>query len=190
MLDLLPVLFWSITYVFSIIAAFQSRSSKKVPIPLVAVLFNFSWEICALIISRGFWGHALWLALDCVIVYFCFCSLKTVKQKVFYGIMIVTVTVALFYIFKIPDGMLMSVFIIDLGMAIVFIVQARSLSYQLKIPIAITKLLGDVFAGILCGQDSIFIAVIAILVFLCNLFYLCYCIEEYDQASKKRKKIR
>ena len=188
MLDILTIVFWSLTYVLIVIAGFKSRNVKKVSMPYIAGVLNFSWEICALIVFRGNWGHVLWLLLDCVIVYFGFSYLGKVKQRLLYIISIVVITIVLFHIFKLPDGALISVFIIDLIMAIDFIVQSKALSSQFKVPIAITKLIGDLFAGIMCATSSILIAILAVLVFLCNLFYLCYCFEEQSKNMKAQKR--
>ena len=36
--------------------------------PLIAGSLNFAWEINALLLSRGFYGHVLWAVLDIFIV--------------------------------------------------------------------------------------------------------------------------
>ena len=36
--------------------------------PLIAGSLNFAWEINALLLSRGFYGHVLWTGLDVLIV--------------------------------------------------------------------------------------------------------------------------
>ena len=37
--------------------------------PLIAGSLNFAWEINALLLSRGFYGHVLWTGLDVLIVF-------------------------------------------------------------------------------------------------------------------------
>ena len=186
MLDLMTVIMWSITYILIIIAGFKSSKLKKVSMPYVAGVLNFSWEICAVIESQGFWGHILWLLLDCVIVYWGISFLHTSKQKVLYIASIIITTVVLYFLFQLPSGMLITVFLIDLIMALCFIFEAKKLSKHFKTPIAVTKLLGDAFAGMACINTSDLIVIIAVLVFLCNLFYLSYCLEEKSNTLKKK----
>lgn len=75
-------------------------------------------------------------------------------------------------------------FIIDLIMAVCFITDHKKLSPKLKIPIAVTKLLGDACAGMHYASDSWFIALIACIVFVCNVYYLYLCEEEVRAATK------
>ena len=77
-----------------------------------------------------------------------------------------------------PAGMLISVFVIDLIMAINFLIQRKKLSPKMKTPIAITKLLGDTFAGLYYAPQSNLIGIIACVVFMCNICYLYLCLEE------------
>ena len=76
-------------------------------------------------------------------------------------------------------------FVIDLIMAIVFLVQIKQISPYLKIPVAATKLIGDLFAGLFYFKVLKLVAVIAVIVFLCNLAYLVLCIIEYKTTDKK-----
>ena len=185
MFDILQIVFWSVTYILIIIASFQSRYIKKVSMPYIAGVLNFSWEFCALIGSCGFWGHILWFGLDCIIVWFGFCYSRSLKTRLLYFISISVMSFVLFFTFQIRNGQLISSFVIDLIMAICFVVKAKELSPKLKISIASTKLLGDVFAGIHYSNESFIVAVITVIVFVCNLFYLCYCLEENHRKSLK-----
>lgn len=101
--------------------------------------------------------------------------------------MLIITTILLSAIFRLSSGMMYSVFIIDLIMSICYIIWIKDISSYLKGSIAATKLLGDVFAGLLCAGTSKLILIIVILVFLCILFYLCYCLEEKNFTSKKGK---
>lgn len=181
MLDVLQVLFWSITYVLVIIAGFRSRKAKLVSMPYVAGVLNFVWEAIALYDSRGDWSHVLWFSLDLVIVMFGFRYCRSNKKRLLYAIAILLGAILHFYIFKYPGGKLYSVFIIDLIMAICFLVERKKLSPELKGPIAVTKLIGDAFAGLCYAPQSGLVAVIAIAVFVCNLCYLNQCIGEKKQ---------
>ena len=178
MLDTLQILFWSITYVLVIIAGFLSRNIRKVSMPYVAGILNFGWEICALCNSNGFWGHILWLSLDLLIVFWGVFYLQSNYQRIIYILALTVCTVGLWYVFMIPAGMLISVFVIDLIMAINFLIQRKKLSLKMKTPIAITKLLGDTFAGLYYAPQSNLIGIIACVVFMCNICYLYLCLEE------------
>ena len=188
MLDILQVIFWSVTYILIIIAGFRSRSIKQVSMPYLAGALNISWEICAFYYSHGLWGHALWLGLDLVIVYIAFCFLDSLKKRIGYAAGLIGMTSALYMVFRHPQGMLLSVFMIDLIMAVCYVVEIKKLSPELKIPIAVTKLLGDVIAGIYYARYAGFIAIVAVLVFCCNLFYLSACLEEKSRFVKKGKR--
>ncbi|MBQ9931100.1 MAG: hypothetical protein IJO79_01990 [Firmicutes bacterium] len=189
MFDTLQIIFWSITYILVIVAGTQSWNLRKVSMPYVAGVLNFAWEICALYTSGGFWGHILWLGLDLVIVFFGFQFVSTKKQKTLYLAAIAIATISLFIIFRHPEGMLVSVFVIDLIMAIYFLIDRKKLSPKLKVLIAVTKLLGDLFAGLYYGPLSDFIAVTATIVLLCNGYYLYLCIMECYNVKKQTKEV-
>lgn len=146
--------------------------------PYMALLLNFTWECCALLVSKGFWGHIAWLALDFIILIFGFLYMRSSKAKALLVAAIPVGIIVLRYIFIFPQGMLYSCFIIDLLMAVYFIIDHKKLSPKLKIPIAVTKLFGDICAGIYYAYDSWIIALIACIVFICNVYYLYLCEEE------------
>lgn len=187
--DILTVIFWTITYLFIVYAGFRSHSIKRVSMPYIAGILNIAWEICALYWISGFWGYILWLAIDLFIVYFGIRFLDSKIKKIAYIASIVFCTIGLFIIFnKFENGFVYSVYIIDLIMAICYLVERKRMSPMLKIPIAITKLLGDFFAGFVFKYYT-FTVVIAVLVFVCNLVYLCLCINEKRILLKSQKNI-
>lgn len=49
--------------------------------PLIAGSLNFAWEINALLLSRGFYGHVLWTGLDVLIVFHNVRFLEKGKRK-------------------------------------------------------------------------------------------------------------
>lgn len=181
MLDTLQILFWSVAYVLIIIAGTRSRKIQKVSMPYIPGVVIVAWEICALYNSGGFWGHILWLSLDLGIVYFGFRYAKNLRGRLAYGTAILVTTTVLMYIFTIPDGSLISSFILDLLIAVFYLVDRKKLSPELKVPIAVTKMIGDTFAGLYYAPQSGLVAVIAIAVFVCNLCYLNQCIDEKKQ---------
>lgn len=186
MLDNLQALFWSITYVLIIIAGFKSQKIKMVSMPYIAGVLNFAWEVIALYLTRGSnWIHVSWFILDLFIVFIGYRFLVERKRKVIYLTAILIFVILLKYIFNLNNGMLISVFVIDLIMAIVYLVQIKQMSPYLKIPVAATKLIGDLFAGLFYFKELKLVAVIAVIVFLCNLVYLVLCIIEYKTTDKK-----
>ena len=165
MFDILQFIFWSITYILTIISMFHNRKEKSIAIPYIAVILNFSWEICAAIHSNGFWGHIVWLCLDLFIVFLCLHSIDSYSQKAIFVLTIVFTFLILHLLFKYEWGMSLSVFAIDLIMAVAFLFTQPYISSLLKLPIAITKLLGDLFAGLYYFHTSIAISIIIIIVF-------------------------
>ena len=184
MLDDLQVIFWAITYILVLIAAYCSRDIKRMSIPCIAVILNFAWEASALQQSGGMWGHILWFALDCGIVYIVFLCLDNFWKKVLYGAAIYVSVLVCAYGFARPNGMLFLVFLIDLILAVSFLVSRKRLSPKLKIWIAVTKLLGDTFAGLHYMEDMVAVAVMAGIVFVCNVLYLYLVCQELRPREK------
>lgn len=178
--DQLQIVFWGISYVLIILIGIYNITinHNKPSIPYIAVIANFAWEICAINHSNGYWGHVLWFGLDTIIFILNFMLIKNSYSKVLYILSTVLLFSILSILFRGPSGMLLSVFIIDLIMAICFLVSTNHLSPHFKIPIAVTKLLGDTFAGICYGSENIFVFIIAVVVFIINATYLCFCIKE------------
>ena len=75
--------------------------------------------------------------------------------------------------------MLISVFVIDVIMAIAYVIEFNRMSPILKIPIAITKLFGDLFAGLYYGIDRPIIGIMAIAVLILNFIYLIMSLKEW-----------
>ena len=68
MLNHLTVIFWTLAYVIIVLCGIQNRKSHLLLMPLIAGSLNFAWEINALLLSIGFYGHVLWTGLDVLIV--------------------------------------------------------------------------------------------------------------------------
>lgn len=97
-----------------------------------------------------------------------------------------TASATIYGIFKLPSGMLMSVFIIDLIMVVEYVGCVKHISNHGKLSIAVFKLLGDLFAWLFYCKQSIFVGIVGAVVLLLNLFYLAYCMEERSQAAKRK----
>ena len=179
MLDTIQVVLWSVTYALIVIAGIRSRGCRMVSIPYTAGVLNFAWEACALQQSQGMWGHLIWFGLDLGIVYFGFEYSKSWKQRILYVAAICTGVLVMWYIFAQQQGMLVSAFALDLFMAVLFIVERRKLSPELKVPIAVARLLGDFVAGLFYAPESMAVCIMVVAVTLCNMAYLLLCIREY-----------
>ena len=115
MLNHLTVIFWTLAYVIIVLCGIQNRKSHLLLMPLIAGSLNFAWEINALLLSRGFYGHVLWTGLDVLIVVHNVRFLEKGKRKK-YLLLIVVFILVLYGMFRIPnvDGQRISVFAIDL----------------------------------------------------------------------------
>ena len=126
MLNHLTVIFWTLAYVIIVLCGIQNRKSHLLLMPLIAGSLNFAWEINALLLSRGFYGHVLWAVLDIFIVIHNVRFLEKSK-RIKYLLFIAVLTFAMYGMFRIPnvDGQRISVFAIDLIMAIEYVLCAN-----------------------------------------------------------------
>lgn len=74
--------------------------------------------------------------------------------------------------------MLLTVFSIDLIMAVSFIKYQKTVSRYFKVTIATLKLMGDLFAGLYYYEQSTIIAIIAFAVLMINSVYLVMCYRD------------
>ena len=176
----LTVLFWALTYLFIIFSAFKSRNQKRIAMPYVAGALNFSWEFCALLLWKypGVWAYIIWFVIDLFFVYFSLSFLPTARKRLFYLSGILISGIVFFLVFQIDKGFIYSVYTIDLIMEFWYLLDRKKLSVSLKCPIAVTKLLGDLFAGFVFYYDYPFVVVTSTLVVICNSIYLYRCIKE------------
>lgn len=92
--------------------------------------------------------------------------------------------IVLWFIFAFPDGILISGFAIDLIMAVMFLVNRERLPPELKVPIALFKLIGDLCGGIYYGRNSGIVTIIAAMVLLCNGCYLWLCCRDRNAPRR------
>lgn len=197
MLDILQIILWTLTYALIIGFGFRYRKMPVLFMPLLAGTLNFAWEINSLIyqwvISQKLnFGCLVWTILDIVIyiqnVRYLIINKKKNSRIVFY-LLLLPAFIALFYMmFRLPgfNGQLIIVFVIDCIMAAEFFVCVKKISSHGRIPIAITKLWGDLFAWLYYMKFSDFIVFIGVVVLLLNLLYLAFCLEENAALSKKK----
>ncbi|MBQ7380016.1 MAG: hypothetical protein IJW70_10125 [Clostridia bacterium] len=181
MLDYVQAAFWSLTYVFLIIYAIKF---KRHGIPLASICLNFAWETVALgqsLMMGEFTGslivHIAWFSLDLVILLlFLFCETPEPKvkwKKWIFLISYVCSSVLLMFVFS-KGYMLLSCFVIDLIMAvdfIVFVLFRRVKKHWISYVIGGSKLIGDMCAW-LFYRDAFSINFIGSIVLLCNLVYV------------------
>lgn len=181
--DYLQVIFWSFTYALIILNGFRSWKAKDycLQMPLLAGLLNLSWEVNAMIVSAGLWGHVLWLLLDVVIYVQNLIRISRQKSRRYtcmYVSCLLIMTAVLHWLFLTwSAGMLVSCFAIDGMMACNFLRAEKKLSDYGKISIAVTKFAGDTFAWLSYFRSSAFVRITGCIVFFMNLFYLALCLE-------------
>lgn len=180
MTEILYVGFWTLTYVLIIIASYKSRRISMVSMPYIAGILNLAWESCALISTPTFWGYYPWIVLDVIIAYIGYRFLSSKKDKYKYTITIILSTIFLHLLTLLWEStLIISVYAIDLIMAILYILQLRSISPKLRITIAITRLLGDLFAAVEVLQSPLKeLYPLVIIVFILNCIYLVMTILE------------
>ena len=185
--ELLIGIFWALTYLLIVIGGFRYKSDNKFFMPIVAGALNFAWEIHALRISGGYWVHIIWLALDCIILFQNMVFLSTFRKRLLYGSCVIASIVLIYGVFSVNsfDGMLISSFVIDIIMAIEYVVVIKRISPRLLILIGVCRTLGDLFAWISNLRHSSFVAVIGALVLVVDLFYICYAIDILNYVKQK-----
>ena len=185
MIAILYVAFWTLTYIFIILAGYGSRHIKMVSMPYIAGIMNLAWEICAVITNPKFWGYYPWILLDLIIAYIGYRFLNNKKERQIY-IIVILLTTALLYFCSILSKFtfILSVYFIDLIMAILYILQFQKISPTLKITIAITRLFGDLFAAVEVLQsplNELYPLVISVLI--CNITYFIMAIIEKTKKT-------
>lgn len=176
--ETLTALFWALTYLLICISGFLSCKIKKMAMPYVAGVLNYAWEVNALVVAHGLWMYSLWFGLDLFIIIFGIYFLKSVKMKSIYIISIIISTIFLKVFFSFEHGMILSVFLIDLIMAISYLIRYKSLSPFLKKEIAVSRFLGDFFAGLAGIRYSPYYAIFSVIVCILNGIYVWKCFSQ------------
>ncbi|MCR5783113.1 MAG: hypothetical protein K6G90_10315 [Clostridia bacterium] len=190
MIEYLLGFFWALTYVFIVIGGFKYRSEKKFFMPLLSGALNFGWEVHALRSSGGYWVHIIWLALDFIILIQNLYFLSTNKKRLLYSACVITSVAVNYAAFNLTtiDGMLISSFVIDIIMAVEYVIVIKKLSPRMMILIGCLRLLGDLFAWIANLSFSIFVRITGVLIFFINLFYICYALEILSAKKNTHQK--
>ena len=187
----MTVLFWTAAYMCIVYHAVRHRKEPaELYMPLISGCLNFAWEINAVILSQGYWGHILWLTLDAVILFFNLRWLRGSGSRALYAAAVAITTGLLFALFRQPgpDWMLLSSFVIDVIMALEFLLRAKIISRRGKLLIAAAKMLGDIGAFLGNRSAAAYVLPIGLVVLVLNMLYLSYCLEENSGARLKKKK--
>lgn len=176
--EMLTGLFWALTYFLICISGFLSIKIKKPAMPYVAGVLNYAWEVNALVVMHGLWVYTLWFGLDLFVVIFGIYFLDSIKKKGIYLVSIIISTIFLKIIFSFEHGMVFTVFLIDLIMAASYLVRFKSLSPYLKKEIAISRFLGDFFAGFAGIRYSPYYAIFFVIICILNGIYIRKCFLE------------
>jgi len=187
--DLVQALFWGGTYFSIILFGFIFFQKKIKSIPLTAVILNFSWELNAVIESRGYWVHALWLSLDAVVLFLTLWSFdkRWLMMRIAIALLVVF-SVALHFIFGVENGQLISVFVIDCLMAASFFAFYSQIDIRGKVIVAIFKLMGDLFAFLAYKNTLLFVEVAGWIVLVFNSVYLIFCLADTIKALRNTKR--
>ena len=193
MFDILQFIFWSITYFTVDLQILKSRhSAPQFIFPRVANMLDYSWEFVALL--RDILGHCfglsllihiVWFTFDTLIVYNSVVSLKQNYRKLFLFLFL-PVIFGLYVWFKAENGMLLSVFIIDVIMAVDFIVCAAKLQNAniYGIIIAVSKLIGDLFAWLFYRSQHPAVYYMGVAVLVCNSLYLVIVLYRFFKEKQ------
>lgn len=172
--DYLQAIFWSLAYILIIV---YNIRYKTLGIPVISISSNFAWETVALIndIKSNSFDliHVIWIALDILIVitYFVFCEPLYTKHKFPLLLLYLIEVIVFLIVFGRNNGMLLSSFVIDLTMAIEYVIY--SLNKKLKFnyvlfAIFVTKLFGDLCAWLYYKAFDNQVLLIGIIVLLLN----------------------
>lgn len=198
MFDILAGVFWSVTYILAIIHAIKYKMHA---IPIFCICSNLGWETVAVIQSLITFDHfspvilihIAWFSLDVIII-----ILSVVHESSWFENFSKKIAILSFYAFSIVaflfifqnDGMLISSFVIDLSMAVLFLPFAfrkEMVISPISIAIGIAKLVGDICAWICYRFDSA-VNIIGIIVMICNSAYVVILIYMYFNKFKNKNR--
>ena len=165
------------------------RHERKIMMPLLPGSICIAWELTALIFSGGMWKHVLWFSLDLAVFTLNLLNIGKIRNRILY------IVVTLFFIIVLAgcswklglDVMLFSSFILDLFIAISYVVASKTISPRGKTAIAVAKFIGDIAAWQYYQQYSILIWIIGAIVFLLNLYYIAICLDESAKKNKPKR---
>lgn len=195
-LDYIEATFWALAYAFVAISGFKNKSSNKLAMPFTSVLLNFAWEFLSIIDLirwksvglQAWYIRGIWFVLDIPILYLCYKKMnmyttdKFFKKNFFPTLIVLVLVYAVLY--QLPNGILISSFIINLRMEILFFTRRKKLDSTNRVPIAILKLFGSIFTGIYYSVASPLIPFLIIPAITFDVMYVVYAIKEKRNPEK------
>ncbi len=192
-IDYIEAIFWSLAYVAILFTAFFNKSEKRFPISATTIFVNLSWEVASIIayvmdygFGAGFTRTSFirysWFIIDILIliIFFSKCK-KNNKLKLFYpySLLFICLSGIFFLCFKYLEyGMVISAFIIDAHMEVLFWKNRKKLDPCNRLAIAVLKIFGDFFAGMYYGRSHIVVFLLAVVAFVFDVMYIVYAIKE------------
>ena len=193
--DILQAIFWALTYVLIICYGHRCRKSPAIFMPRLAGMLNFAWGISAFVYQWTTLGRLnlaclVWAILDIYVYAYNVRCLKKCSHRLLYVLLLPAFSALLYMMFHRldTDCFLISAFALDLIMAVEFVTCVKKIAPQGRILIALTKLLGDLFAWLCYMRNSTFVAIVGAVVFLLNTLYLVLCLDETATPPKKNKR--
>lgn len=125
--DTLQVVFWSLTYITIIVCGVKHPEEHKPMMPYIAGGLNLAWELNALLLYHHY-GHIIWSGLDIMIFVLNLRNLKRHGKHRQYILYVIVAAATIYGVFKLPSGMLISSYTLDLIMAIEYVVCSKEIS--------------------------------------------------------------
>ncbi len=177
--------FWGLAYMAICYLYIKDRAHPGILMPLFAGSFNFAWELNAIAVSPGFYALILWAALDIIILIYNIAWIEKISLKIIYIVLTVVVTVVLFHVFRLWNGLVFSAFIIDVLISTEYLLVFRQISPHGKLPIASLRLLGDFFAW--CRYNYLPVVFwLGIVVLLMDAVYLILSVKERNTVIRNK----
>lgn len=188
MLDYGIIVFWSIAYVLIAYQAIRYYNEKGLYMPRLTGSLYFAWEINACLKAGFFYGHILWTALDLIIFVFNMDNLRRKRDAVLYFLMSCIFFLILYWVFRIPEGMLVSSFVIEFISVLEYAVFCKKISPRGKIWIGLFRMMGDAAAWLYNMRYSWVVGVLGAIILLLNIYFLACCMEENARKRRGGKK--
>ena len=191
-IDYVEAFFWTVAYAFIALVGIVNKDDQRLAMPAFSLFANFAWEVASVLemqppyFDQGGSLRIAWFVFDIFIliaVYRKNKELPNFKNKVLqWGIPWIVLAFVFYTGFQTHDlFMPISSFVIDIEMAILFWCRRKKLDPSLRLYIGITKLLGDVLAGVFCGNIHYSIIVMAFGSFVFNVLYIIYAVKEIKE---------
>ncbi len=189
-MDNLSFFFWTIAYLLVVVFGVKYAGEYGVRMPPSVGAICFAWELVAVFYGEGIlWGHVMWLVLDIAIILINIRNLYHYKKNIYIYILYTMFWVLFMWLMFAASqiqGMLLSSFVLDAAIAIMYLLRAKRIDHRGKVSIAVAKLCGDFPAWLGYMRDSVWVAVGGFIILLLNLLYLIYCLEEKAMMSQRK----